>query len=136
MRKFIVQAVILSSILAVPEILFLLISPAVSAPYYSNCAQLQKRISDNNPGEDYRGFEKIKMSTIEQIYYPYEVMKFCNGGIMITKEEGKSKVCSAYIAYSFSRVTGKFDHYARWGRINGLPNFDVNDESHYCHREK
>jgi hypothetical protein len=98
--------------------------------FYSNCAELQKVMNDYNPGYKYEGFGKVKMIRRNADYGKYIV--FCNGGIVIDREEGT--ICSGYIAYSFSRVGGAAHYYSRWGRTEGLPNDNDTGRNRYCRR--
>jgi hypothetical protein len=113
-------------------ILGLLASPSSSMAdreyIYRNCAELQKVMNDHNPELTLKGFEKVKMMKRITGYEKY--MVFCNGGIVVDKEVGT--ICRGYIGYSFSRIGGGADYYARWGETNGSPNFNDTDAEKYC----
>jgi hypothetical protein len=96
---------------------------------YRSCAELQKVMNDHNPELTLKGFEKVQM--MRRNYDGTEqYMVFCNGGIVIDKEAGT--VCRGYIGYSFARIAGIADYYARWGKTRGLPNFNDTGVEKYC----
>jgi hypothetical protein len=97
---------------------------------YRNCAELQKHLNENNPGDRYEGFEKVKMIRRKLGYSKYTV--FCNGGIVTDGAEGT--ICRGYIGYSFSPIGGAAHYYAAWGKTNGLPNFNDTGKGNYCRR--
>jgi hypothetical protein len=125
--------IVLPALIAIAEFLSL---PSLSMSqmpgsekFYKSCAELQKHLNDNNPGEKYEGFEKAKMG---RKYFDYEIrMVFCNGGIITDRNEGT--VCRGYIAYSYARVAGTARYYGSWGTIRGeKTNLYDTDKGNYC----
>jgi hypothetical protein len=129
--NYIIRTVILSSLTASLGILNLT-SPSIADQevIYRNCAELQKVISNRNPGDRYQGFEKSKM--MRQNYEHGQYMVFCNGGIIRDRAEGT--ICRGYIAYSFHPIPSVSHYYARWGRTEGPPNFNDTGQDRYCRR--
>jgi hypothetical protein len=128
---YMARTIILSSLMASAGFLSLPSpSRADREVLYRNCAELQKHLNDNNPGLTVKNFEKVQMMRRTVGYEKY--MIFCNGGIVIDKRIGT--ICRGYIGYSFSRIGGGSDHYATWGKTNGLPNFNDVGADNYCRR--
>jgi hypothetical protein len=131
--SYIARTIILSSLTASLGILNLP-SPSMAAieEIYRNCAELQKVISDRNPGDRYQGFERATMMRQNFEHGQYAV--FCNGGII--KDITQGTICRGYIAYSFHPIPSVSHYYARWGRIEGAPNFNDTGQDSYCKRIK
>jgi hypothetical protein len=97
--------------------------------HYTNCAQLQKHLNDNNKDE-FKGFEKAKM--MRQTYVENRYMVYCNGGVIIDRKE--KTVCRGYIGYSYAPKDGISVYYADWGWTNGSPNDADSGEERYCQK--
>ena len=126
---YMARTIVLSSFMAsVGSPLLPLPSMADEQKFYRNCAQLQKHLNDNNPELTVKGFEKAKM--IRRDLNAEKYIVFCNGGIITDRNEGT--ICRGYIAYSYARIVAGADHYARWGKTNGLPNLYDTGKENYC----
>jgi hypothetical protein len=126
---YMAQTIILSSLIASLGLLSLpSLSMADREEFYRNCAELQKHLNDYNPRLTIKGFEKVRMMRRSVGYENYVI--FCNGGIVVDRELGT--ICRGYIGYSFSRIGGGADYYARWGQTNGSPNFNDTGAEKYC----
>jgi hypothetical protein len=127
------QTIISCSLIASAGFLFLP-SPSIAEEIpgrekaYRNCAELQKHLNDNNPGDKYEGFEKAKMMRRNLDYEKYII--FCNGGIVTDASEGT--ICRGYIAYSYAGIPATARYYARWGQTKGLPNDSDTGQKYYC----
>jgi hypothetical protein len=80
-------------------------SPQLSAQDYRNCAELQKRFIDNNPGIRFQGFEKAEMQIKRSMSFQsvYATAFFCDGGTIVERYPDSIKwACNGYIVYYIS----------------------------------
>jgi hypothetical protein len=130
MKSILLNRTIILSLLTASLGLLILPTPLIADReyIYKNCAELQKDMNDHNPTLTLKGFEKIRMTRRSLGYESYTI--FCNGGIVIDREV--NTICRGYIGYSFSRIGGGADYYARWGKTDGSPNFNDTGAEKYC----
>jgi hypothetical protein len=97
-----------------------LYSPQVSAQNYRNyrnCAELQQRFIENNPGIMYQGFEKSKMRIKHSMPFQsvYATSFICSGGTYMRRfEDGIKRSCTGYIVHyvsPYSNDQGRNDTY-------------------------
>jgi hypothetical protein len=119
---------------------FSLVFPSSSMAYeiygpeirYRSCAQLQKRMNDNNPDKILKGFERAEM--VRKNFAEEMRTVYCNGGIIINRANGT--VCRGYIAYGYSPESGTAAYFGDWGWLDGSPNNGQTDKDRYCRRLK
>jgi hypothetical protein len=99
---------------------------------YRNCAQLQKRMNDNNPHIKFRSFEGAILG--RRMYADNVYMVYCNNGAMVNTE--KRIMCKGYIGYSYDPTIGTAEYYGSWGWTDGTPNGADGDKGHYCRKIK
>jgi hypothetical protein len=100
--------------------------------HYRSCAQLQKRINDNNPTRTVKGFERAELMRKTLAENAYVV--YCNGGTIINRDNGT--VCRGYIGYGYSPSAGTAGYYGSWGWTDGFPNDADTGKERYCRKLK